>query len=73
MYIQTLFSMVKEDLTKFFAVFIVYLVGFAGAFLLVLQVDRAGNGVVQAAGGMTGTSGSGAENSTLYEQYSYKT
>lgn len=53
-YIQTLFSIVKEDLTKFFAIFLVYLVGFAGALLLVVQVDRTDIGVVQDGGGMAG-------------------
>ena len=65
-YIYTLFSIVKQDITKFFAVFLVYLVGFAGAFLLVLQVDRANPAVVQEAGGMASTSGGdGADNSTV--------
>ena len=53
-------------MTTFFAVSLVYLVGFAGAFLLVLQVDRAGNENVQEAGGMAiASSGDGAENSTM--------
>ena len=62
-YIQTLFTIVKQDMRKFLAVFLVYLVGFAGAFLLVLQVDRADDGNVQEAGGTTSTSGS--DNSTV--------
>ena len=57
----------KVDMTKFFAVFLVYLLGFAGAFLLVLQVDRANPAVVQEAGGVASASGGdGADNSTGY-------
>ena len=53
-------------MTKFFAVFLVYLVGFAGAFLLVLQVDRTNPAAVQEAGGMASASGGdGADNSTV--------
>ena len=37
---QTLFIIIKRDLSRFLIVFLVYLVGFSGAFLLVLQVDR---------------------------------
>lgn len=65
-YIQTLFSIMKVDMTKFFAVFLVYLVGFAGAFQLVLQVDRDSHGVLQEGGGMASASGGdGSDNSTL--------
>ena len=67
-YIQTLFTIVKADMTKFFAVFLVCLVGFAGAFLLVLQVDRADNGIAQEAGGggmASASGGNGADNSTV--------
>ena len=47
--------------------FLVYLVGFVGAFLLVLQVDRASPAVVQEAGGVASASGGdGADNSTVY-------
>ena len=57
----------KVDMTKFLAVFLVYLVGFAGAFLLVLQVDRTNPAAVQEAGGMASASGGdGADNSTVY-------
>ena len=59
---QTLFSIVKEDLTKFFAVFLVFLVGFAGGFLLVLQMDRANIAAVREEGGMVG---GGADNTTV--------
>ncbi len=53
-------------MTKFVAVFLVYLVGFAGAFLLVLQVDRANPAAVQEAGGMASASGGdSADNSTV--------
>ena len=66
-YIQTLFSIMKVDMTKFLAVFLVYLVGFAGAFLLVLQVDRTNPAAVQEAGGVASASGGdGADNSTVY-------
>ena len=49
----------KEDLTKFFAVFVVFLVGFAGGFLLVLQMNRAS---IEKEGGMVG---GGADNTTV--------
>ena len=53
-------------MTKFFAVFLVYLMGFAGAFLLVLQVDRNNLGVIQEGGGVASASdGDGADNSTV--------
>ena len=61
-YIHTLFSIVKEDLTKFFVVFLVYLMGFAGAFLLAIQVYRDNIAAVQEAGG---TVGGGADNTTV--------
>ena len=49
---QTLLIIVKRDLIKFLAVFLVYLVGFSGAFLLVLQVDRTyTTAIVQDGGG----------------------
>ena len=55
----------KDDLTKFMAVFLVFLVGFAGGFLLVLQMDRASIGIVEKEGGMASASGDGSENSTV--------
>ena len=65
-YIYTLFRIVKQDISRFFVVFVVFLVGFAGAFLLVLQIDRDNLGIVQEGGGMRSASGgNGADNSTV--------
>lgn len=62
-YVQTLLIIAKRDLTKFLAIFLVYLVGFSGAFRLALNVDRTyATGVVQAGGG---SSGDHSDNSTL--------
>ena len=39
-YVHTLFIILNRDLTKFLAIFIVFLIGFSGAFFLALQLDR---------------------------------
>ena len=52
---QTLFIIIKRDLSRFLTIFLVYLVGFSGAFLLVLQVDGAYTSrIVQDGGGSSG-------------------
>ena len=61
-YIQTLFRILKRDfLARFLVVFLVYLVGFAGAFLLALQVGRSNTEVAHDQEGREVARASGAD------------